>query len=361
MIFQHTLTAPGARRRLVRLAQASALIRRRPPARPSRVLIVVIAALAGAPLVAGCQGAGTGSGNAARTTELTVAAISGIDNAPLYIAARSGVFARAGLHVTIRSYRSVGQELQALNKGGVDIAAGDYVDFFYSQATSRNPDLRIVADGYHAAPGVMEVVTTPNSGITTPQNLAGKTIGTPQPQGIPIRKGKPYSLETLATWSVLTNDGVDPSQVTWKPLPAGELIRALLSHKVDAILVQEPSILEAESRLGVLEVLDSCSGATANLPLSGYFAVDAFVRKHAQALREFRSALQEAQASAVLPGPVREVLAHDPGMSMQSASMVTTGTYPTSLNAGSLQRVADLMFSFEMLSRTLDVGTMFVR
>ena len=139
------------------------------------------------------------------------------------------------------------------------------------EAASR-PDLRIVADGYHAAPGVMEVLTLPNSGITTPQDLEGKTIGTTEPQVIPVQKGVPYSLETVATQSVLENDGVNPARVKWKPLPSGDLINALADRQVNAILIQEPYIYEAESRLGAIEVLDSCSGATASLPLSGYFA-----------------------------------------------------------------------------------------
>ena len=333
----------------------------RRPARPWRVLIVVTAVILGAQLAAGCQGNGGESGGAAGRTVLTVAATRGVDDAPLFVALRSGAFERAGLDITIRPYGSVGQELRALDNGTVDIAAGDYVSFFYSEATSRRPHLRIVADGYHATPDVMQVLTNPDSGIVTPQQLADKTIGTAEPQNIPIRKGRPYSLETLATRSVLANDGVDPDLVRWKPLPSGRLINALASHKVAAILVQEPFIFDAERQLGALEVLDSCSGATANLPLSGYFTVDTFARKHAQTLRAFRSVLQRAQASAVLPGPVRKVLSLAQGMDKQSASLVTIGTYPTSLNAASLQRVADLMFGFEMLGRTLNVRAMLLR
>src|SRR5215469_1624041 len=172
---------------------------RRPFAQPSRGLVIVVAAIVGLPLVAGCQGNGTGPGDAAHGTVLTVAAIRGIDNAPLYIAASGGAFARAGLDVTIRSYLSAGQELRALGEGGVDVAAGDYVSFFYSLATTRPADLRVVADGYHAGPAVMAVLTNPDSGIVTPQDLAGKTIGTARSQGIPIRNGRPFSLETLAT------------------------------------------------------------------------------------------------------------------------------------------------------------------
>jgi NitT/TauT family transport system substrate-binding protein len=93
------------------------------------------------------------------------------------------------------------------------------------------------------------------------------------------------------------------------------------------------------------------------LPLSGYFALSSFVRKHAAAVSEFRTVLQHAQEAAVLPGPVRHQLATNL-MSMQSASLITIGSYPTSLNAASLQRVADLMFNFEMLSPALSVRSM---
>ncbi len=347
----------------MRFAQASAPIGRTLPghARRRHVRSLAIAALTIIPLVAGCQAAGTSSGATGQKTAITVAAIQGVDTAPLYIAQKNGAFSRAGLDVTIRAYTSVGQELRALTKGSIDIAAGDYVDFFSLAGRSKRPYLNVVADGYHAAPGVMEVLTYPGSGIATPADLAHRTVGTTQPQDVSISGSRPYSLETLATDSVLGNDGVDPSQVKWRPMQASKLIGALSSHEVAAILVQEPYILEAESKLGAIAVLDACSGATANLPMSGYFASTSFVRQHAAAVSEFRSVLQRAQEGAVLPGPVRAQLATDPGMDMQAASLITIGSYPTSLNAASLQRVADLMFSSEMLSRALNVSTMIAR
>ena len=341
----------------MRLVPASTLVARcKKPARPSRTVSTAMAALVLATLAVGCQAAGTGAGSSPAGT-ITVAAIPGIDDAPLYVAAKNGLFRSAGLDVTIRSFQSVSQELQALNSGKVDIAEGDYADFFYAEAASPRPSLHIVADGYHAAPGVMEVLTGPHSGITTPQDLAHKTIGTPEPQVIPIHAGTPYSLETVATQSVLANDGV--TSVRWMALPSQDLISALANHQVSAILVQEPYILEAESRLGAIEVLDSCSGATASLPLSGYFATESYAHRQPDALADFRSALQQAQANAVLPGPEQVVLAHFPEMSMQSASLVTIGAYPTTLDAASLQRVATLMFNSGVLAKNLlDVASM---
>jgi NitT/TauT family transport system substrate-binding protein len=330
--------------------------------RPSRLVYAAIGALAVAMSAAGCQAAGSGSnGAAAGTSTFTVAATPGVDDAPLYLALKNGLFAKAGLNVQVHSYPSVNKELQALANGSVDVVAGDYADFFYAEATKWSRlNLRVVADGYHAASGVMEVLTLPSSGITTPQDLENKTIGTTEPQVIPMqpKSDVPYSLETVATDSVLDNDGVPLNSVRWKPLPSGDLISALADHQVNAILIQEPYIYEAESELGAVEVLDSCSGATASLPLSGYFATGSFASKNPDAVQDFRSVLQRAQADAALPGPVENVLAHDSGMSMETASLVTIGDYPTSLNAASLQRVAGLMFSFGVLVRTLNVASM---
>jgi NitT/TauT family transport system substrate-binding protein len=323
--------------------------------RRRRVLPLAIAALAVVPLAASCQGSGSSGNQASGHATLTVAATPGVDTAPLFIGIKNGAFSRAGLTIKVRSYGSVAAELQALGKGDVDIAAGDYVDFF-AQVANAPHLLSIVADGYHGGPGVMEVLTLPNSGISTPQDLAGKTIGTTGAQGIKAGGAIPYNIDTLATQSVLQNDGVNLSKVRWKPMQPGQLIHALSSGQVPAILVEEPLIYEAESRLGAVPVVDSCSGATANFPLSGYFATHGFARQSEHAINTFRRVLDRVAVAAAVPGPVRAEIASEPHMGMDTASLVTIGTYPTTVSAASLKRVAQLMFSFEMLNHGIDVG-----
>jgi NitT/TauT family transport system substrate-binding protein len=285
-----------------------------------------------------------------------------VGNAPLYIAQQQGMFRQAGLTVHIRSYLTAAAAVAALRSGAANVAVGDYASFFYAQEQNAAAPMVVLADGYDAGPDIMDVMVRADSPITTPQDLKGKTIGTAEPQLMPGKlAGQPYSLETVAASSVLENDGVQPTSVTWKPMPADQLIGALGRHAVDAILVTEPEIYQAESQIGARSVLDACSGETVNLPLEGYFAAAAYAGPHRQALGAFHAALMRAQASANQSAPLNNALTHYAGMSRQIASLITVGVYPTSLKVASLQRVADLMSFYGSLPRPLNVSSMIFR
>jgi NitT/TauT family transport system substrate-binding protein len=321
-----------------------------------RVRAAGAATAATALLLAGCS---TGSSSASGGGEITVASVPSIGNASLYVALQDGLFQQKGVTVHVRSYPTVKDELAAIRTGQADVAVGDYANFFYAQEHYPDSPMVVVADAYDAGPNTVAVLVRPDSGITSPQQLVGKTIGTADPQLMPATtNGQPYSLETVSAASVLTNDGVQPGTVQWRPMPAGDLIRALGDRRVDAILVNEPLIYQAESQLGAQSLLDACSGATVNLPLDGYFASASFAHGHADALTAFKSALMEAQGDAARRSPVQSVLSHYDGMTPEIASLITLGLYPTSLKVTSLQRVASLMTFYGALPHTLTVSDM---
>lgn len=326
--------------------------------RPLRVLTSTAALLTGLVVLAGCQIPGFSSAPATPQVkaDINVAEIPNVGDAPLFMAFHEGLFRKAGVTVHITNYGSVSAELKALQAGKVDVAYGDYADMFYAQANAlaakqkNGLNMVIVADGYDAAPNTMEVLAMPHSGITTPQSLLNKTIGTPpadeMPLPAPSAQHRPYSLDTVATQSVLSNDNVNLSNVHWRPLQSQDLISALHSGQVSAILATEPTIFEAESQLGAVPVVDSLSGATANLPLFGYFSLRSFAKANHAGLTAFRNALEQAQAQAAQAAPVRSALEGSEGMSVQDASLLTIGQYPTTLSANALQRVVSLMFFF---------------
>ena len=99
------------------------IVSRRRPSRRSRTVSAAIATVAVSLLAAGCNVFGTGSNTAALTrSSITVAALPGVDNAPLYLALHSGLFSNVGLTVNIQTYSSVGKEIAALTNGNADVA-----------------------------------------------------------------------------------------------------------------------------------------------------------------------------------------------------------------------------------------------
>ncbi len=320
------------------------------------VALVMALPLAGCrvPAVAGAQG-GTGP---LETTTITVGGLPVVDDAPLYLAARDGFFRREGLNVTVRTFSSSAAELQALTSGQISAAAGSDIVFLQAQASGR-ASLRMIADGYEAAASVMAVLVLPGSGITTPQQLANATIGVPPAQVQTSSWIK--NIEELTTGAVLQDNNVDPTTMQWRQMPPQDMINSLRQGQVKAIVATEPYITDAERSLGAIEVLDSCSGAVANMPLAGYFSLASFARQDTGTLRAFARALEQAQAAAAERGAVQRILPTYTAIDPPTASLITLGVYPTSLNAERVQLLADLMFQSGVISRPITAAPMVLR
>jgi NitT/TauT family transport system substrate-binding protein len=288
-------------------------------------------------------------------TTITVGGLPVVDDAPLYLGAENGLFRREGLNVVVKTFGSSAAELQALASGAISAAAGSDIVFLQAQASGW-ASLRMIADGYEAAPSVMEVLVLPNSGITTPQQLANTIIGVP-----PTEVGTSSwikNMEELTTGAVLQNNNVDPTSIQWRQRPAQDMINALKRGQVRAIVATEPYITDAERSLGAIEVLDSCSGAVANMPLTGYFSLASFARQDPNTLHAFARGLDQAQAAAAERSAVQDVLPSYTRIDRPTASLITLGVYPTSLNADRVQLLADLMFQSGVISRPITVPPM---
>jgi NitT/TauT family transport system substrate-binding protein len=303
-------------------------------------------------LAAGCSNSGSPGGAVSST--IVIADVPGVSDASIYVAQKDGLFAAEGLdHVIIRGYQSQSQVMKALQSGSAQIAAGDYGNIFYQQAQA--PDLRILADGYDATTGSLEMLTYPGSTIVSPKSLTPPNgsrvaVGVPNDDLLPdatalADKSDPFSLDVAAANEVLESFVSNAAEsVKWEPMSQPQEVRELAAHQLSAILVSEPYVFQAESALGAVEVLDACSGETAGLPLLGYVAQSSWVKQNSSAVADFQAALAKAQADASLAGQVQKILPGVvPGMTMQDADLITVGTYPTSTSIPELQNVARLV------------------
>jgi len=335
----------------MRLAQVGA---RLPALRVAPAFLLV------ALLVSGCNFLGIGSsGGASGSGPITVAVVPGIDNAPLQVAVQEGLFRQNGLNVVIKNYPSIGAEYRALTSGQAQVAAGDYTDFFYMQS-SGGAKLRLIADGYDAVSNSMAILTLPNSGITTPQQLQGLPGGVAAAPAQLVQAGKavPFNIQTLAAQQVLQNDGVSSSTVTWTAMQPQNMIGALRAGQVKAILVTEPYILQAEEQLGAVELVNASTGVTDGLPMSGYFSLASYQHANPSAVQAFQKALAQAQSECAQRGLVQGALSHLTGMTTGESALVTLGTYQASLNVGQVQRVATLMYDSGMIRTPITVSSL---
>jgi NitT/TauT family transport system substrate-binding protein len=324
--------------------------------RPIAVLLAGMIATAG---LAACNPLSSNSEAVpADSPVIKVGVVPAIDNATLFLAKQRGLFARAGIAVRIVDFASVGAELHALRIGQVDVAAGDYGNLFAKQSALQKSAYKILADGYDAAPGVVQIMVMPNSPIQSPQNL--RLVGAPDVDQVPAPRGSPNSLVVASATSVLQSYGVNLSNLNWKPMSESDEVSQLVSGQLKAVLLTQPYVYEAQQQ-GAIELVDACSGATAGIPLSGYFTSTSWSQDKTREIAAFRTALAAANAQAAMPGPVQSVLPEYAKLTRREAALVTTGVYPLSTITASIQRTADLMNFVGMIKKQLNVAEMIAK
>jgi ABC-type nitrate/sulfonate/bicarbonate transport system substrate-binding protein len=334
-------------------ARVLALWRRR-----LRPIAAVLAGLVPLLVITGCNPFSSLSSSSSGQV-IRVAAVPGIDNANLYLAVHSGYFTRAGVTVKIEKYADIPSEIRALNQGSVDVIAADYGDMFYAQTQAANPIYQILADGYDAAPGVIEILTMPGSKITTAADLAGLTIPAPNSEQVGVAEGDPSTLAVASAVSVLQSDGVNLAAVTWKPMQQQQEIAELVHHQVPAVLLTGLDVYLAEQQ-GATALIDACSGPTSGIPLDGFFVTNGWLAEasHATAAKDFQQGLYAADAAATMAGPIQSILHPYAGLTGQEADLVTTGTYPLSTIAANVQRTAGLLWNVGTTKKQVDVLSM---
>lgn len=312
-----------------------------------RVSLAAIAGAAVALLAAGCSSSGSsgpsGSGSsspspsasaALEQSHITVGALPVIDDAGLYLANKLGYFKQEGLTVTIAPVTQSTQAIPDMLHGSIAIISGaNYVSFFEAQAKGT-VSFKVLAEGVTCQPDTFGVAALPSSGISKPADLAGKTIAV----------NLLNNIQTLTLNAVLKAEGVNPSSVHYVVVPFPNMIAALKAHQVNAISAVQPFLTGAEAADGAKQVVSSCDGPVAHMPMSGYFATQTWAQQNPNTARAFQTALLKAQAYAnANPGAVKSILPTYIKITPQAASQVTLGMYPSTLDPAQLQQVITLM------------------
>ncbi|WP_067904214.1 ABC transporter substrate-binding protein [Nocardia vaccinii] len=238
--------------------------------RTLRPITVVAALLALLGTLVACSGSGESD-----PKTLTVGFVVDPSWAQIPVAEHSGYFTERGVKVKVVDFATGVEALQALAAHQVDIATA--ADVPAAAALTRTPSLRIVGDGSRWQGS--RIVARRSAGITSLNDLSGKSIGTP--------------LGTSAAYfasNALSHANIEAKLVQVAP-PAA--VTAATQRNVDAIAIFQPYQAQVEQALGG-DAVELAGGTYDQHSL--YLATDTAVAGKSDALSAFFAALNDASA-----------------------------------------------------------------
>ena len=279
---------------------------------------------------------------------ITVAAIPSADLAGLYVAQDHGLFARQGLHVSIKKIASTKAVIAEQLDGQVDIGAGSYVGYVTAQAAGAR--FRILAEASTLRPHTRVLLTARGSHITSVAGLAGKKIAV----------NGTSSIGTLLISVLLAENGISPNKVSFItdkqgfPDMAGQLQRG----QWDAAFLAEPYATKAEEDYGQEELADLDQGAALNFPIGGYVATGAWAHQHPATAAAFVRAIEAGQAIAQNdPAAARAAMGKSDGLPPEVTAIMSLPNFPTGpVDGQRMQRTADAMLQFGILGQQYATG-----
>lgn len=311
--------------------------------RPVTAALTAVTALT----MAGCAAQVARPAADPQQTSIVVAAVPAEGAAGLYIAAEDGLFARAGLRVTIKTIEDPTEAIPLMRRGLVNVASGEYTAYIAADAAGI-ARMRIVAAEFALGPRVQEIMTAARSPITSPAKLRGATIAV----------NAVGSETTDLLYTALAPYGITPAQVHVVAVPLPAMPAALAAHRVDAIYEFEPYVTEGGQLYGEQDLIDLDSGASAGFPVAGFGVLASWAAAHPRVVRAFAAAIARGNAIAATNLAARQrALRTTLHLSPQVVAVMAAGTFPTALDPVQIQRAADLMLRYGQLRRPFAVAS----
>jgi len=190
----------------------------------------------------------TSQGAAKDSRLLKIGVLKIADSFPLYAAQAEGLFAENGLDVEVVEFSSASDQSVAYEAGELDGMMTDMIVQSLINKASGEDGMKAVAMAFGGTPeeGRFLVISTPDAGIETPADLAGKKIGI----------SENTMMEYLVT-SYLQDLGVDLASVELVNIPelTLRLDSVMEGSDIQAAILPDPLAIEAENR-GCPTVID---------------------------------------------------------------------------------------------------------
>ncbi len=323
--------------------------------RPSRLsrrrLSTVLGCLLGAALLLSSTGCGASEPAPGRLAPMEVAVMPVLDTAPLRWAVERGYFTEAGLSVSLEPAESGQIGITKLMAGDVDVAyAGDVA--IITAVAKANLNLRIVTEAAMAGPKHMWIMVRNGGSVRSVADLAGKRIAHNGVNGV----------SDMLTRTVMATHRVDTSNVQWSTQKFQNMAGLIKDGQLDAALLTEPYVTAAGD-LGLFPLIDPVAGGgfEQSISVGSYTVHGDWAREHPAEIAVFQRVLRRAAAEATTnPGLVREIAVKDMTVDADDAQRMTMPLYPLGASPQQLQRWVDLMRSYGVIDKPLQMSELII-
>lgn len=269
------------------------------------------------------------SGSSAELTPVTVGVIPIADTAAIYLGDDQGFFEDEGLDLTIETATGGAAIVPAVVSGDYQFGFSNTLSLMV--AADQGLDIKMVSSAVATTGDTSKdmgaVITKADSGISSPADLAGKTVSS----------NSVGNINDTAVRSVVDEAGGDSSTIKFVEVPFPDAIAAVENDQVDAAFVVEPFITSALDA-GLEVVSYAYAEFDPKLDIAAYFALGDV---DPDLLEKFQTAMTKSLEYAdANPDAVREIMATYTKTDPAVLAEITLPKYPTEMDRASIEKLA---------------------
>ena len=335
-------------------------------------LLYCLAAGIPAVALAACSSGGSAgipTGPAPEQSSIVLDAVPTADAAGLYIAQDRGYFKQQGLTVKIVPIHGGEYGLGDLQTGKAQLIEGNYVSFILAQIAGtfaapnpNNPkappapakpiDMRLIANASQMQPGNQGLYVLPSSPYKTVKDLVRHHV--------PVGVNTLHNIGSVFLGALLASNGYKADDLTQSPQVLPLMPQLLAQHKIDAAWLPEPFATEAQQTYGAVQLADFDQGSLQGFPIGTIAGNSAWVQSHPNTVAAFLRAYNAGQQVADTDRAAVEaaLVKNQVAPNAQIAATMTLDTYPLVMDVPVMQRVADAMYQFGVITKQYKIASM---
>jgi len=258
----------------------------------------------------------------ATLTQLKMGVFPAADFAPLFVGFKRGIFKKHGLDIKVQFIFTGTGLMSGLTSGALDLATNSATAG--ATGIANGLPVKIVAlSALTPTKGYIDVLVRRDSDIRGWRDLEGKTVATINLQG---------QFHMLVNHAIEKRGG-DPSKMRALPMSPADEPAALAAGRVDAIVMQDPTLTQAKSQHSFRSLGNPTALLGYPLPSGAIFSSNETIAKKPGTLRRFRAAWREAVAVAKRnPRLARQTIIKFTGISNETALKVTLPDFSANLS-----------------------------